>query len=56
MLLLDSVDKVSKKYYPQILLEECKYAAKKKNIRSAINEELHLDDSDDDESHESDED
>ena len=32
--MLDSVVKVSKKYYPQILSEECKYEAQK------INDEL----------------
>ena len=36
-----------KKYYPQILLEECKYALKKKKIINAINNELKLDESDD---------
>ena len=36
-----------KKYYPQILLEECKYALKKKKIINAINSELKLDESDD---------
>ena len=29
-----------KKYYPQILLEECKYAVKDKNIINSINEKL----------------
>ena len=36
-----------KKYYPQILLEECKYALKKKKIINAINNKLKLDESDD---------
>ena len=36
-----------KKYYPQILLEERKYALKKKKIINAINNELKLDESDD---------
>ena len=41
MILLDSIIKVNKKHYPQILLEECKYAGKKaKNI---ISDELELD-------------
>ena len=30
----DSVIKVSKKYYPQILLEECKYEQKYQNWKS----------------------
>ena len=49
VLLLDSVVKEGKKYYPQILLEKCKYAVKKKNIMNDINEELNLDNSDNDE-------
>ena len=36
-----------KKHYPQIFLEECKYAIKKKKIMNAINEELELNESDD---------
>ena len=43
MILLDSIVKVGKKYYLQILLEECKYAVKKKNIMNTINKELNLD-------------
>ena len=35
-----------KKYYPQILLEECKYAVKDKNIINSINEKLNLNESD----------
>ena len=45
--LLDSFIKVGKKVYPQIPLEEFKYAVKKKKIINAINEELNLDESDD---------
>ena len=52
VILLDSVDIVDKKYYPQIFLEEYKYAVKKKKIINAINEELNLDDSNNDESDE----
>ena len=52
MLLLDSVVKVGKKYYPEILLE-CKSAVKKKNLINSSNEELNLHESDDDESDES---
>ena len=48
VLLLNSVGKIKK--YPQISLEECKYRVKKKNIIDAINEELNLDESDNDES------
>ena len=32
-----------KKCYPQIFLEECKYAVKKKKIINKINEELNVD-------------
>ena len=46
---LSSFVKVGKKYYPQIRLEQCKYAVKKKNVINAINKELNLDESDDDE-------
>ena len=31
MIMLDSVIRVNKKYYPQRLLEECKYEIKKKD-------------------------
>ena len=52
--------KIDNNYYPQIFLEECKYAVKKKKIRNTINDELNLDESDDasdnDKSNESDED
>ena len=52
VILLDSVDIVDKKYYPhiKIFLEEYKYAVKKKKIINAINEELNLDGSNNDES------
>ena len=38
---------LDKKYYPQIFLEECKYAIKKEKIINTINEELELSESDD---------
>ena len=44
--MLDSVVKVSKKYYPQILLEECKYEAKKTKMESLINDDLESSSSD----------
>ena len=48
VILLDSiVVNEDKKCYPQIFLEECKYAVKKKKIMNTINEELNLDESDD---------
>ena len=58
VILLDSVVIVNKKYYPQIFLEECKYAVKEKKIINSINEEMNLNESDnesdDDKSNESD--
>ena len=36
-----------KEYYPQMLLEECKYAIKNKEIVNTINEDLELSKSDD---------
>ena len=45
VILLDPVVEADEIYYPQILLEECKYAIKKKNIINTINEELNLDES-----------
>ena len=40
--MLDSVIRVSKKYYPQILLEECKYEIKKTKMENLINDYLDL--------------
>ena len=40
LIILDSVVKVKKKYYPQIVLEECKYETKKTKIENLINDEL----------------
>ena len=55
VILLDSIVKVGKRYYPKSLLKKCKYAVK--NIKNVIGEELDLDESDDehDQSNESDE-
>ena len=53
VILLDYVVVVDKKYYPEIYLEEFKYAVKKKKIINSFNEELSLnecsDESDNDE-------
>ena len=38
--MLDSVFKVKKSYYPQTLLEECKYEIKKTKMENFINDEL----------------
>ena len=40
IIMLDSVIKAKKKYYPQTLLEECKYEAKKRKIESLIDDDL----------------
>ena len=46
IIMIDSVIKASKKYYPQTLLEECKYIQKIK-IENYINEDLENSESDD---------
>ena len=46
VILLDSFVKIDNDYHPQIFLEECKYAVKKKKIINAINEELNSDEPD----------
>ena len=38
--MLDSVIKVSKRYYPQTLLQECKYEIKKTKMENLINDDL----------------
>ena len=40
--MLDSVIRVNKKYYPQTLLEECKYIIKNNKTENLINDDLHL--------------
>ena len=40
LIMLDSVIKVNKKYYPQTFLEECKYKIKKNKIESRVNEDF----------------
>ena len=40
IIMLDSVNKVNKNYYPQTLLEECKYVQEKIKTDSYIDEEL----------------
>ena len=44
--MLDSIIRVSKRYYPQTLLEECKYGIKKNKIENLINDDLDLSSSD----------
>ena len=40
LIILDSIIKATKNYYPQTLLEECKYEAKKTKIENLTNYEL----------------
>ena len=46
--MIDSVIKANKKYYPQTLLEECKYIQEKIKIENYINEDLENSESDSD--------
>ena len=42
LIVLESVIRVSKKYYPPILLEECKYVIKKNKIENLNHGDLYL--------------
>ena len=46
LIMLDSVIRVNKKYYPQTLLEECKYVIRKNKMENLINDDLYLSSSD----------
>ena len=48
MIMLDSVIKANKRYYPQTLLEECKYVEEKIRTENYIDENLEKSDSNDD--------
>ena len=48
IIMIDSVVRVNKKYYPQALLEECKYTQEKIKIENYINDDLEDSDSDSD--------
>ena len=48
IIMIDSVIKANKKYYPQTLLEECKYTQEKIKIENYINENLEDSESDSD--------
>ena len=50
IIMLDSVIKANKKYYPQTFLEECKYVQEKIKFENYINEELDSDSNDEKES------
>ena len=40
--MLESVIRVNKKYYPQTLLEECKYAIRRNKMENLINNDLKI--------------
>ena len=46
LIMLDSVIRVNKKYYPQTLSEECKYVIRKNKLEKLINNDLNLSSSD----------
>ena len=46
LIMLDSVIRVNKKYYPQTLLKECKYVIRKNKMDNLINDDLDLKSSD----------
>ena len=46
IIVLESIIKENKKYYPQTLLEQCKYEVKNKKVENLINGDLELTSSD----------
>ena len=52
IIMIDSVIKANKKYYPQTLSEECKYIQEKIKIENYINEDLENRESDSDSNNE----
>ena len=46
--MLDSILKAKKKYYPQTILEECKYEQKRIKIENRIDDDLEKSESDSD--------
>ena len=50
LIMLDSFIKANKKYYPQTLLEECKYEIKKSKMENLINDDLDISSSDESDS------
>ena len=46
LIMLDSVIRVNKMYYPQTLLEECKYVIRKDKLENFTNDDLDLSSSD----------
>ena len=54
LIMLHSVIRVNEKYYPQALLEECKYQIKKTKMKNLIDDDLDPSSSDDETDSESD--
>ena len=52
IIMIDSVIKANKKYYPRTLLEECKYIQEKIKIENYVNEDLENSESDNDSNNE----
>ena len=48
LIILDSVAKVGKKYYPQVFLEECKYVKRKNEMMNCISDDIEITSSDED--------
>ena len=48
LIMLDSVVKVGKKYYPQVFLEECRYIKRKNKMFNYIDDDLEMTSSDED--------
>ena len=48
IIMLDSIIKSNKKYYPQTLLEKCKYVQEKMKTENYVDEDLEKSDSNDD--------
>ena len=46
LIMLDSVIRANKKFYPQTLLDECKYVIRKNKMEKLINNDLNLSSSD----------
>ena len=46
LIMLDSVIRVNKKYYPQTLLEECIYVLRQNKMENLVNDDLNLSSSD----------
>ena len=46
LIMLDSVTRVNKKYYPETLLEKCKHVIRKNKMENLLNIDLSLSSSD----------